>query len=234
LGLGLLDEKKSVAAGDSMVRHLKVALSLSLWFLLSASLAQANSVELLNFIGLQSGQPVGTFYDGSGTAGTPNYGIFFSSNFIGLRPSSLNLGAGSLGPDPNSTPYIYISNSTLPGVMNVENGFTSGLNFFYASLANETVTVWSGINGTGTVLASMTLSASCLGSPTGCLWFDTGLHFSGTAQSVTFSGPGNSIGLSNITLGQSITAVPEPSSIYLFGIGLFCICTYQFRRIIRS
>jgi hypothetical protein len=217
-----------------MVRYFKVSLTLSLLLLLFASLAHANSVELLNFEGLQNGQPVGSFYDGSGPAGTPNYGIFFSSNFLGLRPSSLNLGAGGLGPDPNSTPYIYISNSTLPGVMNIENGFTSGLNFFYASLANETVTVWSGINGTGTVLASMTLSASCSGSPTGCLWFDTGLHFSGTAESVTFSGPGNSIGLSNITLGQSITAVPEPSSIYLLGIGLFGICTYQLRRVIRS
>jgi len=217
-----------------MVRYFKLALTLSLLFLPFASLAHANSVELLNFLGLQTGQPVGTFYDGSGPAGTPNYSIFFSSNFIGLRPSSLNLGAGGLGPDPNSTPYIYISNSTLPGVMNVANGFSSGLNFFYASLANETVTVWSGLNGTGTVLASMTLSASCSGSPTGCLWFDTGLHFSGTAESVTFSGPGNSIGLANITLGESITAVPEPSSIYLLGIGLFGICTYQLRRFVRS
>jgi hypothetical protein len=216
-----------------MVRYFKLALTLSLLFLPFAS-AHANSVELLNFIGLQSGQPVGTFYDGNGLPGTPNYGIFFSSNFIGLRPSSSSLGGGGLGPDLTSTPYIYISNSTLPGVMNVENGFTSGLNFFYASLANENVTVWSGINGTGTVLASMTISASCSGSPTGCLWFDTGLHFLGTAESVTFSGPGNSIGLSNITLGQSITAVPEPSSIYLLGIGLFGICAYQFRRIVRS
>lgn len=217
-----------------MARHFKFALTLSFLFLVFASLAHANSVELLNFEGLQSGQPVGTFYDGSGTPNTPNYGIFFSSNFIGLRPSSLSLGAGGLDPDPNSTPYIYISNSTLPGVMNAENGFSSGLNFFYASLANETVTVWSGINGSGSVLASMTLSASCSGSPTGCLWFDTGLSFSGTAESVTFSGPGNSIGLSNITLGQSTTAVPEPSSIYLLGIGLLGICAYQLRRFVRS
>jgi hypothetical protein len=160
--------------------------------------------------------------------------VTFSSNVIALRPSSLSVGGGGLGPDPNSTPYIYISNSTLPGIMNVAGGFTSGLNFFYASLANETITVWSGTNGTGSILASMSLSGSCSSSPGGCQWFDTGLSFSGTAQSVTFSGPANGIGISNITLGQSTTAVPEPSSIYLMGIGLLGIGTFQLRRFIRA
>ncbi len=215
-----------------MVRSVSAALTLSLCILLSASFAHANSVDLLTFAGLKDGQAVGNFYNGAGVAGTPNYGVTFSSNFIGLRPSTLG-GSGALPADPLSTPYIYINSSTLPGIMNVAGGFSSGLNFFYVALSNETITVWSGANGTGTVLASMTLSASCTGSPSNCIWFDTGLSFSGTAQSVTFSGPGNGIGISAITLGQSTTAVPEPSPIYLLGTGLLCIGTYQLRRFIR-
>ena len=216
-----------------MVRSVSAALTLSLLLLLSASFAHANSVDLLTFQGLQDGQAVGNFYNGAGVASTPNYGVTFSSNFIGLRPSTLG-GSGALPADPISSPYIYINSSTLPGIMNVASGFTSGLNFFYVALSNETITVWSGANGTGTVLASMTLSASCSGSPSNCIWFDAGLSFSGTAQSVTFSGPGNGIGVSVITVGQSTTAVPEPSPIYLLGTGLLCIGTYQLRRFIRA
>jgi hypothetical protein len=215
-----------------MVRSVGAALTLSLWLLLSSSLAHANSVDLLTFYGLKDGQAVGNFYNGSGVASTPNYGITFSSNFIGARSSSLG-GSGGLSADPTSTPYIYINSSTLPGIMNVAGGFSSGLNFFYAALSNETVTVWSGINGTGTVLASMTLSTSC-SSVASCTWFDAGLAFTGTAESVTFSGPANGIGISTMVLGQSTPAVPEPSSIYLLGTGLLGICAYQVRRFIRS
>jgi PEP-CTERM motif len=217
-----------------MARSVCAAFALSLWLMFAAPFAHGSSVDLLNFIGLQNGQPVGNFYNGAGVASTPNYGVTFSSNVIGLRPSTSQSGAGGLVSDPTSTPYIYINSSTLPGIMNVAGGFSSGLNFFYASLSNETITVWSGINGTGTVLATMTLSSSCSGSPSNCAWFDTGLSFSGTAKSVTFLGPANGIGIADITLGQSTTAVPEPSSIYLLGIGLLGICAYKIRSLIRA
>jgi len=217
-----------------MARSVSAALTLSLWLLLSAPFAHANSVDLMNFIGLQNGQPVGNFYNGAGVPSTPNYGVTFSSNFIGLRPSSLGAGAGGLLPDPSSTPYIYINGGTL-ATMNVAGGFSSGLNFYYQSLAGETVTVWSGTGGSGTILAMRTISASCP-SVASCpnLWGDVAISFSGAAKSVTFSGPGNlnNIGIADITLGQSITALPEPSSIYLLGTGLLGIVAYQIRRFI--
>jgi hypothetical protein len=216
-----------------MARSVSTVLTLSLLFLLSASFAHAGSVDLMTFQGLKDGQVVGNFYNGGGLASTPNYGVTFSSNFIGQIPSSVG-GSGGLPIDPTQTPYLYINSSTLPGIINVSGGFSSGLNFFYASFSNETIKVWSGANGTGTLLATMTLSTSCSGVPGNCTWFDAGLSFSGTAESVTFSGPGNGIGISSLTLGQSRTAVPEPSSIYLLGIGLLGICASQIRRFIRT
>jgi hypothetical protein len=218
-----------------MSRSSVAVLTLSLFVILCASLAHANSVELLNFAGLKDGQPVGNFYNGgSGIGDTPNWGITFSSNVVGLLPSTVG-GSGGFGADPTASAYLYINNNSL-GIMNVAGGFGSGLNFFYASLANETITVWSGANGSGTILATMTLSSSCAGTPSNCIWFDAGMHFAGTAQSVTFSAPGGvqAIGIADITLGQSTTAVPEPSSLYLLATGLLSICVGQLRRFIRT
>jgi len=118
----------------------------------------------------------------------------------------------------------------------VTNGFGAGINFYYTAAFQETVTVWSGANGTGTVLAMMTLSANdanCT-AVAYCNWTNAGLAFSGTAGSVTFSGPANGIGLATITLGQSTTAVPEPSSIYLLGTGLIGLCAQGIRRFGRN
>jgi hypothetical protein len=101
--------------------------------------------------------------------------------------------------------------------------FSNGINFYYSALfasgQSETVTIWSGANGTGTVLATIVLGsndASC-GFPAYCNWSNAGSNFSGTAHSVTFSGPANELGLSDITIGSSHTAIPEPSAAYLSG-----------------
>lgn len=217
-----------------MVRVVGTVLTLSLSLLLSASLAYANS-ELLNFNSLQNDQPVGNFYNGAGPGNTPNYGVTFSSNIFGLRPTSVG-GAGNFSPDPTASPAIFINGAgpNVTGSMNVANGFSSGINFFYTAAFQETVTVWSGTNGTGTVLATITLSANnagCVG-PAYCNWSNIGVSFTGTGESVTFTGTGNGIGISDITIGQSTTAVPEPSSIYLLGSGLAGLCSRKIRRCI--
>jgi hypothetical protein len=125
--------------------------------------------------------------------------------------------------------------------MNVASGFSSGLNFYFAfdpSVAGQTVTVtvWSGANGTGSVLATISLSSNaCATSPYYCTWTQIGQSFSGTAHSVTFSGAtGNQLGLTDITLGSSMTAIPEPSSIYLFAIGAAGISLGALKRFVRS
>ncbi len=220
------------------MRSFYSAAILSFLLMFSAS-AFAGSGELLTFQYLGNLQQVGTFYDGGGLSSTPNYGITFSSNFYGLT-STAKGGAGNFGATPLGARAIFMANSlTAPsglqvtGVMNVAPGFSNGFSFYYtagfAPTQNETITIWSGQNGTGTVLATLTLSnnnSKC----SYCNWTSAGLSFTGTAHSVTFTGPSNEFGLTDLTVGGSTTAIPEPSSIYLLGTGLFGISFSKIRR----
>jgi hypothetical protein len=221
-----------------MVRPLFTALLLSTLLLLSASSAYANSGSsvFMDFNYLQDQQQVGNFYNG-GFGG--NFGVSFSSNFYGIRSvyAPINNGSGNFSLDPTQTPAIFINGVTgsqAVGYMNVANGFSSGLNFFYTAGFQETVKIWSGANGTGTLLATLTLSpndSSCAPAPAYCNWSSAGLTFSGVGKSVTFSGAANGIGITDITLGQSTTAIPEPSSIVLVGMGLAGLGFQRFRHL---
>jgi hypothetical protein len=225
-----------------MRRSVFPAVILSTLVLLSAT-AFAGSGQLLTFQGLGDLQPVGSFYDGGGLTSTPNYGVTFSSNFFGLR-SFANGGSGQFAGTPNGMPAIFMNGtvgSTVMGTMNVVPGFSGGINFFFTAGfqpgQNETVQIWSGSNGTGTVLATISLSnnnGSCT-TPSYCSWSSIGAAFSGTAHSVTFTGPADQLGITEITLGSSTTAIPEPSSIYLLGTGLTALSLRKgaIRRLLR-
>jgi hypothetical protein len=230
-----------------MMRSVYCAVVLSILLLISAA-AHATSGELLSFQGLGNEQSVSNFYNGAGLSSTPNYGITFSSNFLGLLPiantAGYPTGSGSFMPTPTSGPAIFIcpggiaadcSSGSSTGVMNIASGFSKGIDFFYAAGATETVTLWSGANGSGTVLLTISLSPnSCSSSSNVCVyqWSQIGKNFSGTAYSVTFSGPGDQFGLADITLGSSTTAIPEPSSFYLLASGLAVITFGGIRRLI--
>jgi hypothetical protein len=117
--------------------------------------------------------------------------------------------------------------------MDVAAGFTTGFSFYYSSAEAGSVDVYSGLDGTGTLLASVPLvaqfSTGCItgATTTFCTWSPVGVTFSGTAESVNFGGVANEVGFDSITLGASDPGTsgqsgvtPEPSSLVLFGSGL--------------
>jgi hypothetical protein len=205
--------------------------SLSAVLFLSA-FAFANNAELLNFQGLGNFQQIGNFY-----ANTPDQ-VTFSSNFYSLTAS-----VGTFAPTPLGTPLAFIdapTGSNATGTINAAAGFSSGVNFFFTAAfapgQTETVTIWSGANGTGTVLAVLTLAgndSSCT-AVAYCTWSNVGVSFtSGTGHSITFQGPGDQLGITDITLGSSTTAIPEPPSVFMLGTGIVGISLRRLRGLIR-
>ncbi len=77
--------------------------------------------------------------------------------------------------------------------------------------------VFSGLDGTGSLLASLTLPSTP--DPYN-VWVPIGVSFAGTAQSAVFSGSADFIGFDNITLGSTTPGVPEPAawSMLLLGV----------------
>lgn len=212
----------------------KSAAALSLVLAMCAGTAFASSVTL-TFTGLQNLEPVDNYYNGgaggNGTTGGTNYGISFSSNSLALI-NGANGGSGNVSNEPapaTDTSLVFLSGSG--DIMDDVAGFTTGFSFYYsAPVYPGTVSVYSGLDGTGSLLGTVSLNTT----PQGCdssgtnydCWVNTGVAFAGTAESVNFSGTANYIVFSDITLGASSVPppnpgpAPEPSSFVMLGSGL--------------
>ncbi len=185
-------------------------------------------VVVLTFEGVGNFVPVGSFYDG---AGGPDFNIIFSSNSLGLIDADAG-GGGNFGHEPSPDTILFFLTGGA-STMNVPSGFDTGFSFFYSAVNSPgSIRVWDGLDGTGTLLASLDLpvTPSDGGDPTGSFspFFPVGVAFDGIAKSVDFAGTENQIGFDNITLGASIPGdgdgsgkpvVPEPASMLLFGLG---------------
>jgi len=205
----------------------------------AAGAAQAGVVSL-NFENINATYPSGFafingFYDGGtssdGTSG-PNYGIAFSSNAQAICLNSLtvscsNTSRGGLAPGSAEGALFFLSGSST--VLNVAAGFNTGFSFNYADpfQSGGIVNVWSGLDGTGTLLATINLSltpSNCPGyGAQYCPFAPVGVSFSGTAESIEFGGVENQIIFDDVTFGSSnpgTQGVPEPLTLSLFGAGL--------------
>jgi hypothetical protein len=211
------------------------------------------SAQILNFEGINDGYPSGfafiqDFYNGGlssvGTSG-PNYGIEFSANAqaiclntIGVSCSNTSRG-GQGNPDSQLGGLFFLSGDAT--YMNRAAGFTTGFSFFYtAPNQGGSFSVWSGLNGTGILLASLNLgttASTCAPQYNAgfCPFVAAGVGFAGTAQSVTFAGVANQIVFDDVTFGSIIpdeqpTVVPEPISMVLMGTGLAGVAAVRRRR----
>ena len=171
--------------------------------------AQASAKVVLTFEGLGNSQPIGNYYNGGGGG---NLGISFGADSLALR-SAITPGCGGTGifsGQPSGCTVAFFL--TGPGdVMNVAAGFTTGFSFFYADQVNHTgsVSVFSGLDGTGTLLANLTLPSTP--NPY-TVFVPIGVTFLGTAESVVFSGSANYIAFDDVTLGSASPGVPEPAT----------------------
>jgi hypothetical protein len=206
------------------------------FFGLAAVLAISQSVQaatvVVNFDGLNgaSQEGVGNYYNGGfgslGSGPGPNFGITFSSNAIVCVEAPFP-GACNTAEAP-SAPNILFFLTGSAATMDVPAGFDTGFSFFYSAITNPAfINVFSGLDGTGTLLATLNLPTTPLDGNAGCLgeafcpYEPIGVSFAGTAMSVEFGGVENQVGFDNITLGASVpVGAPEPGSIAMLASGL--------------
>jgi hypothetical protein len=170
-----------------------------------ASSAHATMVDL-TFEGIAASYPfsptkINDFYNGgtsgAGTSG-PDYGVTFSRglNAICLDSSTVScsrVSKGGLGP-ADSREGALDFNSVVSAFMDVSGGFTTDLQLNYVTtLLQVSVSVWSGFDGTGSLLATLNLPANAVGCPDFgdadlCPFTSAQVTFAGVARSVQFSG----------------------------------------------
>ena len=180
----------------------------------------------------------------------PNYGVEFTSaaqllclNTAGTVCS--NTSRGGLGIPTSQRGAMYFPGAN--PIMNVAAGFDTGFSFVYSApyTAGTSVSVYSGLNGTGTLLGSMTLSltpaAGCdysIANGAGyCPFAAAGLTFAGVAQSVVFGGPVNTQVFDDITFGSAMPGgVPEPATwaLLIAGFGLVGTAARRRRRAVHA
>ncbi len=175
-----------------MVRRTSALGAAGLLAALSSGGAAEAAVISMNFPGLQDGELVNDYYNGGtgsfGSGGGTNYGVSYV-NATALNEADNNI-AGLSG-SPNAITFVSDTSMT----MDVAGGFSTGLGFVYsAPFFGGVATIWSGLDGTGTLLASLTLGATPDGyNITGCNGLDycpgvgDGTGFAGIAKSVEFS-----------------------------------------------
>lgn len=192
----------------------------------------ASAVTVLDFEGLQDLEAVQDFYNGgfggNGSGPGPNYGVTFSGATLAIIDQDAG-GSGNFGgePTPSTVMFFLDANSA---IMNYAAGFDTGFSFFYSAVnQGGSVNVWSGLNATGSLLATLSLptTPSDGGDPNGSFspFFPVGVGFAGTAQSIDFGGTANQIGFDNITFGSEIPqGVPDAgASATLLCMGLLSL-----------
>ncbi|KQP43110.1 VPLPA-CTERM sorting domain-containing protein [Pseudorhodoferax sp. Leaf274] len=152
--------------------------------------------------------------------------------------SGVRFGGGAEGLRNQDPDFVYFSNNPSPvgilvgnaaaATMNVDGGFSGAFSFWYSSLDAVLggVSIWSGLDGNGTLLASFDLAGNAQDGCDGATYCNFDLlstSFSGVAYSVTFA---EAIGYDDVTFN----AVPEPASALLMGLGLAGLAASRRRR----
>lgn len=202
--------------------NLKLISALAAGLLMSAPTFAATVT--LDFEGTPASESIGDFYNG-GAGG--NYGISFGGDAQAWEAAfSTDLPIFDR-PENGARILTVVGDIEAPfqnGTMNVASGFAGAFSFDYASTAATTISLFSGLDGTGELLTTIDLtgnSADCTTSVL-CLWNAVSVEFGGVARSVTFGDAAFVAGFDNV----SVNAVPLPAAGWLLmsalgGLGIF-------------
>jgi hypothetical protein len=162
--------------------------------------------------------------DSGGLTGT-YHGIWFNGDALAVQNDSL-------GP--------YFSNAPSPlgvmapvgadATMNVAAGFAGVASLYYSALDTALVNIWSGYDGTGSLLGAFNLTNNaqnaCNDSPF-CNWTLASVNLgSNVARSITFGSAANIAGFDNV----SVEIVPVPAALPLLAFGLAGMGAFMRRR----
>ena len=233
-------------------RHVGMAVAL-VSAMAFAGMASATKVTM-DFDGLTGAAPVlgpgeyatnyynggcGSSYSGgSVSCGGPDYGVVWSANAVAFAQPGLTARYTGVANAPSGPNVLGIDKNIFgqpSGIlMSVAAGFDTSLSFWYSTSALYSgvfVTVYDGVDGTGSVLATVNLDATagyCVAGAQFSCWNPLTLDFDGTAHSVRFyddlSNPRQFL-LDNVSFNMSGSGptVPEPATIGMFGLGALLI-----------
>lgn len=197
------------------------ALAAGLLSMASASAATVN----LDFSGTGQLAPIGNYYiggtDGAGNVGVDHNTVFTQSVLALTNGDGLGSGTGGTyftGAPTTNVAFVnasdleLVANGGTGSFMNVSNGFDTSLTLTYSSISAPTVlNIFSGLNGTGTLLATLNLANNSDGCGTGspfCVWTTATQSFSGIAESVQLDSNAGNFAFTNV----QFNAVPLPAS----------------------
>lgn len=170
--------------------------------LAAALAASANAATTFSFEGFQDTENILNAYaGGTGSMGSAinNSGVFFDPGFFAGNDSDITSNVGFWGDtanEPDGMGSMYFANLTgVPfGIINVPAGFNAQWSSFYSAKVACQIDIWSGPNGSGANLGSLTINPNAqtnAGDPNGTFttWKLATIPFTGVAQSVTYLGP---------------------------------------------
>jgi hypothetical protein len=232
---------------NSVIRSVSVAVA----FALSAVGAKASSIEIDQTGQLHSGSYLDSFYVGGYAGNTltsgpltgnsqygpgPNAGFTFSSN-ANVQSSGTNQGkfenlpTGDLDGNTQVLFFSGVAGAATTDTIDFAAGFNAiSLNYSLdgnSSANNGTASVWSGLDGTGTLLGTINLAANgttvaCSSRQDAyCTWSAATLGLSATAESITFgSATGAASNMEFDAVTVSAVPVPLPAAALLLASGL--------------
>lgn len=181
---------------------------IALLLLFLPMLSGAQTKGIVTFGNLKNLEFINQFYDGGkgslGSGPGPNLGLQFTANAQTIVSASKG-GSGNFINNPGGYPVMFFQTGDAV-TMTATNGIGVALWFYYSALQTGKATVYAGPNGTGTILASITLPPNNSGCTTYklCVWSAVSAPLSTTAGSITFAGVADYLAIGSIHLGSAI------------------------------